>query len=61
MGQEGAIPMVFGIFFKIAVHAVLLFSSEMWVLTPRMRQALVRFMELGYQADNGEASKEKGG
>ena len=30
-------------FFKAVVHAVMLFGSEMWVLTPRMGQALGSF------------------
>ena len=59
MVKEGARPRVLGIFFKAVVHAVLLFRSETWLLNPRMRQALGRFMELGYQADNRKAVKRR--
>ena len=32
-----------GTFFKAVTQAVLFFGAEMWVLTPRMEQALSRF------------------
>ena len=34
---------VYGMFYKAAVQAVLLFGSEIWVLTPLMMQALSGF------------------
>ena len=43
LGGEGAYLKVLGIFFKAVVQAVLLFGSEMWVLTPRMGRALGSF------------------
>ena len=43
LGREGANHRVSGMLFKAMVKAVLLFRSEMWVLTPRMGWALGRF------------------
>ena len=34
LSREGAEPRVYGLFFKAAVQAVLLFGSETWVVTP---------------------------
>ena len=34
LGREGVNPRISGIFSKAVVHVVLLFGSEMWVLTP---------------------------
>ena len=34
LGREGAEPRISGLFFNAVVQAVLLFGSEMWVLTP---------------------------
>ena len=43
MGQEVANPRVSGIFFKVVVHTVFLFGSEMWVLTPHIGRSLGSF------------------
>ena len=41
LSRDGADPRVYGFFFKAVVQAVLLFSSETWVVTPRMGRAWV--------------------
>ena len=38
--REGVKPRVLGMFFKVMVQAVLLFGSEMWVMTPYMGQSI---------------------
>ena len=43
LNREGADPKLSGHFYKAVAQAVLLFGAEMWVLTPRMEQALDRF------------------
>ena len=43
LGREGSDPRISGLFFRTVTHAVLLFGSETWVLTPHMDQALGRF------------------
>ena len=44
LSREGADKRVLGTFFKAVVQQVLLFGAETWVLTPRIEQALERFM-----------------
>ena len=39
LSREGAAPRVFGFFFKAVMHAVLLFGSETWLVTPYMGKA----------------------
>ena len=41
--QEGADPKVLGYSYKAVAQAVLLFGAKMWVLAPRMDQALYNF------------------
>ena len=43
LSGEGAEPQVSGFFFKAVVQAVMLFSSETWVGTPRMGRVLGEF------------------
>ena len=43
LGWERSDLRMSGLFFKAVVQAVLLFGSEMWVLTPRMERALGSF------------------
>ena len=43
LGREGANLRVSGMFFNEVVHAVLLFGSETWVLTPHTGRALGSF------------------
>ena len=44
--REGLHPKVLGHLFKAVVQAVLLFGSEIRVLTPRMDQALSSFQKM---------------
>ena len=46
--REGEKPRVSGMFFKVVVQAVLLFGSDMWVMTPHMVRAL------GFSAQGGQ-------
>ena len=43
LSREGADSKVSGHFFKAVVQTVLIFGEDMWVLTPRVEQALSRF------------------
>ena len=43
MVQEGTNPRLSRMFSKAVIQAVLLFGSDMWVLTPRMERALGSF------------------
>ena len=43
LGQEGAEPRISRVLFKVVVQLVLIFESEMWVLTPCREQALGSF------------------
>ena len=45
LGREGEDLKISWLFFKAVVHAVLLFGSETWVLTPRMGRALGSFQK----------------
>ena len=45
LSWERVDPKVLGHFFKTVVQAVLLFGTEMWVLTPRMERALSSFQQ----------------
>ena len=47
--QEGANAQVSGVFFKVVFRVVLLFISEMWVMTPHMVQALGFFQHRVYR------------
>ena len=38
--QEGYNPQLLGVLFKAVLQEVLIFGSEMWVMTPRMGRAL---------------------
>ena len=40
LSREGESPRVYGFFFKAVFQSVLLFSAEMWVVTPRMGRFL---------------------
>ena len=40
LGQEGANPLVLGMFLNLVVQKIFLFGSEMWVMTPCMSQDL---------------------
>ena len=46
LGWEGSNMRVLGTYPKAVVQAVLLFGSEMWVMTPRMRRALGGFQNM---------------
>jgi len=41
--REGAIPQIFGMFYKAVVQTVLLFGCESWTMTDAMRTALKGF------------------
>ena len=41
--REGVDPKISGFFFEAVVHVVLLFGSDMWVLTPWVERALDSF------------------
>ena len=56
LGREGISPRVSGMFFKAAVQEVLLFGSEMWVMTPPHGEGPSKFQEQGHQTDYREAS-----
>ena len=43
LSQEGEDPKVLGHYYKAVSQSVLMFRKEMWVLTPRMEQALDSF------------------
>ena len=43
LGQEGSDPMISGLFFKAVVQVVLIFGSDMWVLTHRIERDLGSF------------------
>ena len=47
LGQEGANAQTSGTFFKAVVQAVLLFGSEMWVVTPHVSRTLGGFQHRG--------------
>ena len=55
-GSEGI-----GIFFKAVSQAVLMFGEEMWVLTPRMEQALDRFHHKVARRLTGRQPRRRGG
>ena len=40
LSSEGGAPQVFGFFFKVVVHAVLLLGAETWVITPNMGSSM---------------------
>ena len=44
LGRKGATARISGDFFKAVVQQVLLFGAEMWVVTPKMEQALSGFL-----------------
>ena len=54
--REVADPRVSGV-----LQAVLLFGSEMWVLTPRMERALVSFQHRVGRNVNGRNPRRRGG
>ena len=61
VGQEGTIPRVSEIFFKELVQAVLLFSSEKWLLTPRMGWDLGSFQHRVSRQITGRQTKLRRG
>ena len=51
--REGVKPRASGIFFKAVVQAVLIFRSEMWVMTPHMGRSLGGFKHSVSRRING--------
>ena len=60
LGQEGEETRIYGLFFKAVVQAVLIFGSEMWVLTPRMERALGSFQQRIAQQISGSQPRQRG-
>ena len=60
LSPEGTDPRISGLFFKAFVQAVLIFGSEMWVLTPRMERALGRFKHRIAQQISGSQPRQRG-
>ena len=58
--REGAIPWVLGVFFKAVVQKVLLFGSEMWVMTPHMGRVLGSFHHRADRRITGRQPKQQG-
>ena len=43
LSREGAVPRLFGFFFKAVIQAVLIFGAETWEVTPHRGKALMGF------------------
>ena len=50
---EGVDTRIYGHFFVVVVHSVLLFGSELWVFTPIILQSLGIFQYSGNKKDSG--------
>ena len=59
--RVGADPKVSGLFFKSAVHVVLLFWVDICVLTPRMDHSLSRFQHRVARRITGRQPRRRGG
>ena len=59
LGQEGSNLRVSGMLFKVVVQVVLLFGSEMWVMTPCMERALDSFQHRVAQPITGRQSRRQ--
>ena len=60
LSREGADPKESGLLFKAVVQVVLLFGAEMWVLTPRMEQALRSFQHRAVKRLTGKKTRRRG-
>ena len=60
LGQEGTDPRISGLFFKAFVQAVLIFGSEMWVLTPCTERAMGSFKKRIAQRVTGRQPRQRG-
>ena len=61
LGQEGTDTRTSGRFYVVVVQAILLFRSNMWVATPRIKLIWGGVLPQGGKADLGEYTSETDG